>query len=203
MAGLREQQKEQRRQAIASAAVELFDQKGFQQTRMEDIASRSGVSVPTVFKYFPSKQAILFEFLKHADRRALDRATAEADFSADPVDTLCLLEEAITHSELEVMPVALWREILPLILFSPRNELPATYLKMNEILVKDIEAFLAELQRHGHIREDADLHMAAYMLNDYSHLQLTRLIREEPLDWEAHRANVRATTALVFYGIAR
>ena len=126
MAGLREQQKEQRRQAIASAAVELFDQKGFQQTRMEDIASRSGVSVPTVFKYFPSKQAILFEFLKHADRRALDRATAEADFSADPVDTLCLLEEAITHSELEVMPVALWREILPLILFSPRNELPAT-----------------------------------------------------------------------------
>lgn len=62
MAGLREQQKEQRRQAIAEAAIALFESKGFQQTRMEDIASSSGVSVPTVFKYFPSKQAILFEF---------------------------------------------------------------------------------------------------------------------------------------------
>ena len=202
MAGLREQQKEQRRQAIAEAAIALFESKGFQQTRMEDIASSSGVSVPTVFKYFPSKQAILFEFLKNADRQALDRARAEVDFSGDPLDAMCLLEEAITVSELEVMPVALWREILPLILFSPRSELPATYLKMNEKLVEDIVEFLTEMQQHGMIRQGADLHTAAFMLNDYSHLQLNRLIRDEPLDWEAHRVNVRATTALVLYGIA-
>jgi len=202
MAGLREQQKEQRRQAIAQAAVNLFEQKGFQQTRMEDIAAQSGVSIPTVFKYFPSKQAILFEFLHNADRKALDRAMAEVDFDGDPLDAMCLLEEAITVSELEVMPAALWREILPLILFSPRSELPATYLKMNEALVEEIAGFLVQLQQCGHLRADADLHTAAFMLNDYSHLQLNRLIREEPLDWESHRDNVRVTTALVLYGIA-
>jgi len=47
-------------EAVAAIAFDLFDQQGFSATTMEDIARASGVSRPTLFRYFASKGAILW-----------------------------------------------------------------------------------------------------------------------------------------------
>jgi len=44
-----------KREAIASAAVELFLQKGFKATSMDDIAASAGVSKQTVYSHFGNK----------------------------------------------------------------------------------------------------------------------------------------------------
>ena len=44
--------------AIESAAFTLFDQRGFDETTMADIADAVGVSRRTLFRYFPSKNDI-------------------------------------------------------------------------------------------------------------------------------------------------
>lgn len=44
--------------AIESAAFSLFDQRGFDETTMDDIADAVGVSRRTLFRYFPSKNDI-------------------------------------------------------------------------------------------------------------------------------------------------
>ena len=59
MSGLRERQKEQRREVIAQAALELFISNGFGATTLEQIANQAGVSAPTVVNYFGGKQEIL------------------------------------------------------------------------------------------------------------------------------------------------
>ena len=114
MSGLRERQKQLRRAAISAAAVALFQRQGFRETTVEQIARDAGVSAPTVFKYFGSKHEIILEMIKESDHRALvDVRKRIRDFD-DPVDALCHLEHLLVSYALEVLPAALWRELLPL-----------------------------------------------------------------------------------------
>ena len=57
-----------RRQAIQSAAVRVFADKGFARTTMEDIARRAEVSVGTIYLYYRSKEdlyvSLLFESMQ-------------------------------------------------------------------------------------------------------------------------------------------
>lgn len=58
--GLREQSKAETRLAIQLAAVELFEQNGYDATTVDDIARRAAVAPRTFFRYFPSKELTLF-----------------------------------------------------------------------------------------------------------------------------------------------
>lgn len=57
---LRERKKDQTREALAKAAFELFSQKGFEATTAAEIAAAANVSRRTFFRYFPSKDELLF-----------------------------------------------------------------------------------------------------------------------------------------------
>ncbi|MCF5233761.1 MULTISPECIES: TetR/AcrR family transcriptional regulator [unclassified Pseudomonas] len=201
MSGLRERQKAERRQAISEAAVELFERQGFQNTTIEQIASQAGVSPPTVFKYFGNKQEIILEILHHADQRAISDTRSLIHQIDDPVEALCHLERLLTGYALEVMHPSLWRELLPLILFGGSNGLPEGYRAMNDALRAEISELLRELQRAGKLRAQLDVELAAFLLNDYSHLQLFRLVNQEHPDIDAHSLQVRRITELVFYGM--
>nr|WP_178110962.1 TetR/AcrR family transcriptional regulator [Pseudomonas sp. WS 5146] len=198
---MRERQKAERRQAISEAAVELFERQGFQNTTIEQIASQAGVSPPTVFKYFGNKQEIILEILHHADQRAISDTRSLIHQIDDPVEALCHLERLLTGYALEVMHPSLWRELLPLILFGGSNGLPEGYRAMNDALRAEISELLRELQRAGKLRAQLDVELAAFLLNDYSHLQLFRLVNQEHPDIDAHSLQVRRITELVFYGM--
>ena len=59
--GLRTRRKEMTRADITRAATELFVRSGFAATTVEEIAVAAGVSTRTVFRYFPTKDAMLTE----------------------------------------------------------------------------------------------------------------------------------------------
>jgi TetR/AcrR family transcriptional regulator len=58
LAHKRERRKEARPGELLDAALNLFVEKGFAATRMEEVAKRAGVSKGTVFLYFPSKEEL-------------------------------------------------------------------------------------------------------------------------------------------------
>jgi AcrR family transcriptional regulator len=58
--------------AIVDAALELFTDLGFDATTVEQIAARAEVSPVTVFRYFGSKDAILFATLDDETARLRD-----------------------------------------------------------------------------------------------------------------------------------
>jgi AcrR family transcriptional regulator len=59
--GLREEKKRRQRQAIVDAAADLFRERGYDETRVQDIVDRVAISEATFFNYFPAKDALLHE----------------------------------------------------------------------------------------------------------------------------------------------
>lgn len=59
--GLRELKKERTRKAISDLATKLFLERGYHNVTTAEIAEKAEVSVPTLFKYFQTKEAMVFD----------------------------------------------------------------------------------------------------------------------------------------------
>lgn len=79
---------------LEQAALELFGERGFDQTTVEDIATRAGVTKRTFFRHFSDKREVLFgggDEFKQLFVEGLDGAPA----SATPLDAIAVTLEAV------------------------------------------------------------------------------------------------------------
>ncbi|MFJ5262609.1 TetR family transcriptional regulator [Streptomyces sp. NPDC088387] len=84
--GRREQNKQKTRKAIEDAASRLFDEHGFANTTVRDIAQAAGVGERTFFRYFPTKESLVAgqvrELIPRLTRLLLDRPADEPPYTA-------------------------------------------------------------------------------------------------------------------------
>jgi AcrR family transcriptional regulator len=100
--GLRERKKRATRDALARAALELFVERGYDETTLAEIAEMAGVSTRTIFAYFPSKEDILFATMQTM-RDALAQALADRPAGTDALTSLqeFILSSAHEKTELD------------------------------------------------------------------------------------------------------
>ena len=63
---LREHKKKLAREAIFSAAIELFMEKGFEATKVDEIAKKASVARRTFFRYFNTKEEVVVAWMDTA-----------------------------------------------------------------------------------------------------------------------------------------
>ena len=75
-------------QRILQAAVEVFAENGFFQSRVSEIADRAGVADGTIYLYFHNKEELLLAAIANAFDAFLELAQAEIQASPDPREQL-------------------------------------------------------------------------------------------------------------------
>lgn len=139
---------EERREEICRAAASLFARQGFERTTTKEIAARAGISEGTIYKYFTSKQEILFAFIQP---KALSTVPT-------------FFDEPTTRSDAEIISAfiddrfRLWEEnrdlmrvILSEAMFSPT--LAAGLNSMLHPAFQAVERFIARRMAEGAFRQ--------------------------------------------------
>lgn len=87
------------RRRLRQAALDLYRERGFDQTTAAEIAARAGVNERTFFRHFPDKREVLFDGEAELSA-ALARAVVDAPDGLEPFDALlCAFRESARNLE--------------------------------------------------------------------------------------------------------
>ena len=95
--GLRERNRARTYAEIADAALDLFERQGYDATTVEQIASAAAVSPATFFRYFATKEDVLFADEEPSAKALTERVAARTDRSTTSVAALA--EPVIAYAE--------------------------------------------------------------------------------------------------------
>ncbi|MGP4019401.1 TetR/AcrR family transcriptional regulator [Saccharopolyspora sp. 5N708] len=169
---------ERSRTAILTAARELIAEIGYHKLTIEAIAARAGVGKQTIYRWWPSKGAIVFDSLLALSEQADGEGIAlpdTGDVEADLKTVLRATAAEFADPEFEKPIRALNTEIIN------DPELAAAYReKMAAPMTEAKKQRLRSAQRAGQLPADADLDLFLDVL--YAPLTQRWLLRSGPLD---------------------
>ncbi len=101
--GLRERKNAEAKRALYIAAMELFQEKGFEETSVDEIVERAGFSRATFFNHFGVKQGVL-RYYGHEVLKRVEDLIREADPAKSPLELIrdvvvTMVDEAEAHRE--------------------------------------------------------------------------------------------------------
>jgi AcrR family transcriptional regulator len=139
-----------RREAILDMAVRVFAEQGYRKTDLQVVADMLGVGKGTVYRYFPSKEALFLGTVDRGMRQmqsAVDAAVATAD---DPLDRIArgiqaYLEFFSVHPEICELLVQERAE------FKDRKK--PTYFEHRKVRVKKWQELYRGLIAAGRVRD--------------------------------------------------
>lgn len=113
---IRQRRKDARPGELMTAALQVFAERGFAATRLEEVAQRAGVSKGTVYLYFDSKEALFKAAVESAVMPALEAGEAiAADPAQPPAEALRAFVfwwwEQIGASDIGALPKLLVAEV--------------------------------------------------------------------------------------------
>jgi AcrR family transcriptional regulator len=177
---LRERQKRQRVAQVLDAAALLFTTRGYEATRIEEIAETAAVAPATIYNYFATKPNLLMALaVRHVraalpERRALLRAPP-----ADPMEGIGAFEALLASQATRHLSRECWRVILSAQYLDPGGQAHRTAARLNLLIRRHYVRLLRHYQRLGRLHalvdpEDlADLivgvttwHFAGYIASD-------------------------------------
>ena len=100
--GLRERKNAEAKRALYNAAMDLFREKGFDETLVDEIAERAGFSRATFFNHFKTKQGVLRYYGQEIQDR-IEQVIDNAERTASPLELIrqvvfTMAHEAEEHS---------------------------------------------------------------------------------------------------------
>ncbi len=157
--------KEQTKAKILSAAVDLIIQKGFKNASMREMAKNAGVSNPTIYNYFPTKEKILYEYIKQKHVECMAILKGIEDFH-----TFSLREQLQTLIETELELYLEDREFIiqisEMVFFSSSVKIESLY-DTKELFIQMVDEMLDIAIEAGEIEDQPFRKHLALLFWDY------------------------------------
>lgn len=194
---------EARPDEVLDAALALFIEKGFAATRVEDIATRAGLSKGAVYLYFPSKESILEGLVRRAISPIADNALGMLrNYAGDPrlvISTaLKMIAGRLKDPELVAIPRLLIREIVNFPEFAE--------MYRREVLDRVIPALIGLIEngiREGYFRKvDAELTLRSVIGPVIAHMLISELFGIRPRDGLAIDRLIDNHLSILFDGLS-
>lgn len=156
--GRRERKKEETKLRIFLAAAQLFHDKGFDATTVDEIAERADVSKGTFFNYFPRKESLGY-FLAEEWLGMIEHAVTEAERPAEERIIELFSMGAESYGENRELARVVARYTMQQ-LCAPSEEATATQRRLNAAF----DAIWAQGRERGEFRADIEPMMARGVL---------------------------------------
>lgn len=93
----REAQREAKRDAVLSTAAQLFNERGFHATSLDDIAARLNVSKPTLYYYVKNKDDIVIQCVRRGLQTMVDGIEVSRSAGGSAIDQLMTCMSIYAH----------------------------------------------------------------------------------------------------------
>lgn len=188
------------RNRLLSAAVQVFDRKGYDAASVREIVELAGVTKPALYYHFGSKEGVLLAILRDAQRQfeeSMARAIARPGTARERMSAMCEELYGLFGLHVPVIRVAHW------VALGPSDVAPSfDFTVFERSMAGALKRIIEQGQATGELRPGAPEDIALAVMGVISMLagrQLHRQQRPEPVGVES----LRRVLALVFDGILK
>ena len=159
-----ERRPDDRPNEILDAALAVFAERGYRNTRLEHVGEAAGVTKGTIYHYFANKEELLLRAIDHRREAALGRIDEILRDKTAPVSTRVRLIIRAWFGSLTKERLA----VVTLLLQGIAHEAPEAYQRWlaggPTAAARVIATLVREVQASGDFRSDADGDVAARLL---------------------------------------
>lgn len=191
--GLRSRKKAKRRDEIIAVARTLFAQQGVDATTMADIAAAAGISAPTVFNYFGSKDGVLIALITDGTTEAREIDRHQHWREGEDLATLIVgLFLRVSRRTLAIADKRVWRYAEAAAIRHPETDLALQYQRVSDALVDVVADFVSDLDISVRSGGDVSPRFLAQLFHDVWTPCFISLITNEEQSLSDHEAILRA-----------
>jgi len=177
--------KEERRIEILQAAGRVFYLKGFEGTKIEDVAREAGIGKGTVYEYFDSKQQLFDEMVSYTREQHLKNiktALQAGGTFREKFLALAKYQTQVVSRHIHVFNAMACSKVMA-------REMGALFLEHNIRVGEILKNLVTEAMAKGELRSDIDPELAAAVMmgtvNQYCNKKVVFYnVQPEEMDYE-------------------
>ncbi len=187
--------KEKTKIKILKSAVDLIIEKGFENTTLREIAKEAGVSNPTIYNYFPSKEKLLFGYIEQKHKEAVEILEGIEDFNTytlrEQLQTLIDTELELYLEDREFV-----QQIADMVFNSSSLKLGKLY-STNELFVQTVRGMLDIAIEAGEIEQPPFLDYLPTLFWDYYIMVVAYWLKDDSEMFENTTAFIDHSLAVI------
>ncbi len=187
--------KEKTKIKILKSAVDLIIEKGFENTTLREIAKNAGVSNPTIYNYFPSKEKLLFGYIEQKHKEAVEILESIEDFNTytlrEQLQTLIDTELELYLEDREFV-----QQIADMVFNSSSLKLGKLY-STNELFVQTVRGMLDIAIEAGEIEQPPFLDYLPTLFWDYYIMVVAYWLKDDSEMFENTTAFIDHSLAVI------
>lgn len=180
--GLRARGKAHRSRRLLESAARLIRDQGYDQTRIEDIATHAEVSVGTFYNYFSTKGDLLLAIVSMEVEEVLAHGNSlVANPAGNVAATLQALIGGYFDHSLVYLSKEMWRRAMAISIEAPDTPFSRRYTELDALLRDQVCAVIAALQRRGHARTGISAQAVGALIFNNLNMMFIEFVKSDPM----------------------